>query len=349
MLKSDWSDSKVKNSGGRFRRVAVLLTALLILPFAFGQEGTSEFTLQPSPFSPDAMAPGGTSSSSISVGSVNGFSGSVDLSCQVTSTQVTTDTPVCTISPASVVPPASATATITTTTQTTTVGYSVTITGTGPTTSFTTEPLTFTVLSVTPQFTVTVESSVVPSSVVAGSGAQGVVSVNPINGYSSPAAGGVTLSCSSITPLVTVAPVCSFSYPTGQISLPINGTPATSTVTISTFGPVAKSSSAHSEKSFALWLQLPLLGLVGIGAAAGGRRSRKAWVLIGIFVVSGSMLLLPACGNNNNNPSTTPNGTTPADTYTFTIIGVDSNGIVSSNTSSGSAGPTVTLSVTAPK
>jgi hypothetical protein len=40
---------------------------------------------------------------------------------------------------------------------------------------------------------------------------------------------------------------------------------------------------------------------------------------------------------------------TPNNTYSFTVVGVDANGVVSSNTgSSTSANPTVSLTVTSP-
>lgn len=350
MSKSEWakSDLFMKRAGVA---VVCLLTAFVLgVSPALGQ-GTTEFTLQASNLSTDAVAPGGTASSSISIGSVNGFSGTVGLSCQVTSTQTTTSTPVCTVSPASVTPPATATATITTTTKTTTVGYSITITGTGPTTSYTTPAMTLTVLAVTPQFTITVQSAVAPSSVIAGSGAEGVISINPINGYSSPSdptnpnKSGVYLSCATITPLVTIAPVCSFNPPHPAVI----SAPVTSTLTISTFGPVITGSLVRPRTFYGLWLTMPVLTLVGLGAAAGGKRSRKAWGLLALFIVSGAMLLLPACGNTTATTST-PNGTTPANTYTFTIVGVDTDGVISSNTgTTGTVSPTVTLTVTAPK
>ena len=72
--------------------------------------------------------------------------------------------------------------------------------------------------------------------------------------------------------------------------------------------------------------------------------------MLSLFVLSGVLLLIPACTNTNSNTTTTPNGITPANTYSFTIVGVDTNGVVSSNTgSTTSAGPTVSLTVTAPK
>jgi hypothetical protein len=208
------------------------------------------------------------------------------------------------------------------------------------------------VLAVVPQFTVTVLSPIIPKSVPAGNGAEGTILINPINGYSTPiingAQTGITLSCSSITPLVAIPPVCSFSYPKGANGVPITGVPATSTVTITTSGPQIIGNAVRPKTFYALWMPLPLLALVGIGAAVGGRRSRRGCGLLAFFVISGSLLLLPACTNLKVTTSTL-NGITPANTYTFTVIGVDINGVVSSNTSStNSANPSLSLTVTAP-
>jgi hypothetical protein len=196
---------------------------------------------------------------------------------------------------------------------------------------------------VSPQFTINVTSAVAPTSVPAGNGAQGTVTVNPVYGYLTPN-GGITLSCATMSPLVTIAPVCSFT-PNGK-DLQVNGTTsATATVNITTFGPVT--TGAHNVRgAFGLWLALPLIGLVAFGAA--GKRARGAWIALTLFVLCGVFMLTPACANSGTKSTTTPNGVTPANTYTFTIIGVDSNGVLSSNTSSTSTGPTVSLTVTAP-
>jgi hypothetical protein len=323
---------------------AVLIS--MLAPAAHAQ-GTTEFNLSTTSLDPVAIAPGGTSSSSIRVDPVNGFTGTVTLGCQVTSTQATTSTPVCTVSPTTVTPSATATATITSTTQTTTVGYSVTITAAGPTTTYSAPPLQLTVLAVTPEFTITVVSAVAPSSVPAGSGAEGTVSVNPVNGYLTPTSGGITLYCSSITPLVTIAPVCSFTYPGNASNLILGANPQTVTLTISTFGPVTSGATAHPRIFYASWLSLPLLGLVGVGAV-GGKRSRGALALLVLVMVSASFLLLPSCSSTTATSTTTPNGVTPANTYTFTIGGIDSNGVISSNAGTTTSAPTVTLTVTAP-
>jgi len=350
MLRSEWSESKLKSAFGH-HGIAVL--CLMAAAFAFtcfapaarAQGGTSEFTLTPASFDPDAVAPGGVSSSLIQVGSVNGFSGTVNLTCQVASQQVATDPPLCTMSPASVTAPGNVSATVTTLSDTSTQPYNITITGTGPTTTYTTPALPITVLAVTPQFTLSVTSSVAPTSVPAGNGAEAVVTVNPVYGYVTPTDGGITLACASISPLVTIAPVCSFTYPKNALSLPVTGTPASATLTISTFGPVP--TGAHSRNVMGFWFSLPLIGLVGLGAAASGKRLRGARGMLAVVVLCGVFILTPGCANNTTS-TTTPNGITPANTYTFTIVGVDSNGVASSNASTTTTGPTVSLTVTAP-
>jgi hypothetical protein len=316
---------------------------LTLLPSAFGQD----FSMTVAPFNPFAVAPGEASAANIALGALNGFNGSVNLGCVITSESTGTP-PTCQISPASVQPSGGATATISTTGLTTPALYKITITGTSPNTVIS-QAQNLTVLSVTAQFTITVQTTVAPNSVPAGNGAQGVISVNPINGYVSPGGPnqGVTLSCASITPLVTIPPVCSFTYPPGDQGLPINGVPNTATITINTAGPVTTGASTHPRSLYALWMPLPLLTIVGIGAAMGGKRSRKAWGLLALFVISGCLLLMPACSNGGTS-TTTPNGITPPNTYTFIIVGVDIDGNISSNTNSSGTNPSVTLTVTAP-
>ena len=343
-------ESTLKTRLARGKRLAgCLLAAVLTMGAAAQGQGTSEFTLQPSALSPAAVAPGGVSSTNIQIGSVNGFTGTVSLGCQVSSAISTTDTPVCTVSPTAVTAPGSATATITTKATSTNTLYTITITGTGPTTTYSAPALDFTVLAVVPQFTITIQSAVSPSSVPPGSGAEGIVSVTAANGYKTPpgANKGITLACGSIAPLVAIAPVCSFTYSTGPTLQITSGTTALATLTINTYGPVVTVSRPRERIFYGLWLPIPLLGLVGVGAATGGKRARKAFGLLAIFVLSACFLLMPACGNTTNLVSQ-PNGITPANSYTFTIVGVDSNGVVSSNVSSTNTGPTVSLTVTAP-
>ena len=319
-----------------------VLTALLTP--AFGQD----FTLTMSAFPPPAaIDPGGTSSSNITLSPQGGFSGTVDLACQVTlaSSGQVVSSPVCQMSPESAAPPATASATITTSGSGATAPglYTVTVTGTasGTTVSHSAQQ-NLTVLAVTPDYTITVTQQVEPSTVHAGNGGQGIISVNPLNGYT----GNVTLSCATIVPLVTAPPVCSFSYPSGSTSLPVNGATATSTISITTIGPVPQSALAQSGRRYALWLSLPLLGLLG-GGILTGTKSRRLFCLLAVLLLGGTILLLPACATspstNNNTTNNTTNVITPKNTYTFSVVGVDANGVVSGN--SGTSAPTITLTV----
>jgi hypothetical protein len=363
MLKSKPSKSKGKFWTGQ----AILpLLCLWLCAAALPAQTATDFALTTLPLNPNAVVPGEVSSTNITVGpAVKGgtVTGPVSLTCTVTPVVPITSQffPVCTVSPTTLPTSGGATATINTVapTQTTpgtpTIGYNITITGTDASGSQTTQPLTLTVLSVVPQYTITVQTALQPTSVPAGSGAQGIITVNPTNGYLTPnnadgTKGFIKLFCSSITPLVTIAPVCTFSYLNGTPGLYVNGPgPVTANITIQTFGNFTTPANIPGRKfTYALWLSLPLLGLVSLGAALGGRKSRKAWGILALFVVSGSLLLLGSCAKANSSlPTANPNGITPANTYTFTLVGVDTNGVGSSNTGV-SGSPTVTLTVTAP-
>jgi hypothetical protein len=150
---------------------------------------------------------------------------------------------------------------------------------------------------------------------------------------------GVYLSCATISPLVVYPPVCSFN----PQPAPVTGPVTTVTLKIQTAGNAQLSSNAIPRNRFwALWLPLPMLAFAGIGAAS-SKRSRKAWMLLGLLVLMGSIMV--GCGNVSNT-NTAPKTTyiTPKNTYTFTLMGVDSNGLIS--TDSGTTGaPTVTLTV----
>ncbi len=349
MLNSQGCESKLKLWTGR---TGALICGLLLAFSVLPASAQVDFTLSATAFNPAAVSPGGTSSSNITVVTNTGFVGPVALTCAVTAsvTIPPADLPTCTISPTSLTASGGSSATITTSGNTSTIAYTVAITGTDAS-GTQTQDLQVTVLSVTPQYTITVQTPLSPSSVVAGTGAEGVITINPLDGYTTPSGGYITLYCASITPLVTIAPVCTFTYPANQKGIQINGdTPVTATLTINTFGPIPTGSAAHPRNFYALWLSLPMLGLIFVGAAASGKKSRRIWGVLGLFIVSGALLLLPACSNTNSTVNTTtPNGITPANTYTFTIVGVDSNGVVSSNTGATTGGgPTVSLTVTKP-
>src|SRR5215469_10252107 len=212
MSRSVWCKSKVKLWLGSIPVAVVCLLAavVLVVPQASAQ---TDFTMTVNPnLSPNAVAPGGVSSAQIAILTGSSFVGPITFGCTVSpSVGGTVSNPVCTVSPATMNASGSAVATITTTAKTTTVSYTISITATDSTGTATSEPLTLTVLSVTQQFTITVQTAVAPTSVPAGSGAEGTVSVNPVNGYTTPTGQdkGITLYCATVTPLVTLPPFCS--------------------------------------------------------------------------------------------------------------------------------------------
>jgi hypothetical protein len=341
MLKSESLPStwKLRAIRASIPVLCLLLAGLALPTSAVGQEN---FSLQVGTFNPTAVDPGGSASANITLG--GDFTGTVDLSCQVTPQQTApATTPQCLVSPTSQTPPNGASVTVTTQTSTTPLLYTITITGTatinGNQVSHSVQP-NLPVLAVPPDFTITVEEAVEPSSVHAGSGGQGTISVNPIGSYT----GSVTLSCVSITPLVTIPPVCSFnSGGRNPAVVTVNGASATSTISISTTGPVTTSAVTRARGWYALWLPLPMLALTGVGAVC-GKRSRRAWCLLAVLVMAGAFLMMPACANNNTFTTGSTSGVTPNNTYTFTLMGVDAKGVPSSNTGTSSS-PTVTLTV----
>jgi len=130
--------------------------------------------------------------------------------------------------------------------------------------------------------------------------------------------------------------VCSFNPPTVMVTS--SSAAPTSVLTITTTVPTT---SRWNRRSFyALWLAIPGLALVGVGAA--GTRRKNALAALLLLAMAASLLLLPACGSSKSNTTTTSSGTvTPANTYTFTLTGADQNGAAPSSTTA----TTVTLAV----
>jgi len=342
MLKSELTKSIRKIPAALFRTL-LLPAFLLTLPHAIAQ--SPGFTLTMNPFRPPAaIEPGGVDTTTVTLEST-GFTGTVNLACAVSPPPPTGFTaPACQMSPSSVTLPGGASVNITSAGTDATGLYTISITGTSTTGSVTAQQ-DLSVLQVVPQFTIAVARAISPTSVPAGNTAVGTITISPTNGYVSPA-GGIVLSCATISPLVTFPPVCSFN-PQGANLTVSAGQSVSSSMSISVPGPETTGAVVRPRPLSALWLPIPMLALTGMSAMACGKKSRKAWGLLALFVVSGAFLLMPACGNTQQT-TTTPNGTTPPGTYTFTLIGVDANGVASTNSGSGSSVPTVTLTVTAP-
>jgi hypothetical protein len=314
---------------------AFVFGLLLFTPLAHGQG----FTLTPTTLSPPAgVDPGGTATATVSVQSTGGFDSPVTLSCAVTSSGFTTDLPVCTPSPMSVTPNAVASLTITTVGDTAPGQYTLTVTGTSGSITETAPAIFLNVVNVQQDYTITVSKAISPGTVTAGSGAQATVTITPTASYE----GNVTLSCVSVAPTVIGSPVCSFLPPTVDVT---NSAAPTSVLTITTFGPTngtTVTALSPPRLFYSFWLALPGLALLGAGTSRTGRKK-----FLGIFLltlVAGGLLFLPSCSSSN--PTNNPQGLiTPKDTYTFTLTGVDQNGVTPSNTTTSTDQATVILTV----
>ncbi len=314
---------------GLLKFMLVVASILAYASFAVAQS----FTLQMQGFSPGSVLPNGTASSNLVLTPLNGFNETVSFTCAITPAPPGNQG--CLVSPATVTPPTGAAVTITTDNSAgswTAGSYTVTITATpssGTGTQMASQLLT--VLSVTPTFTITLQQPITPTSVPAGSAGKGTINVNPVNGYT----GNVTLSCSSVNPVVVSPPVCAFNPA-------IVNVPATtsSTLLINTIGPLTPITQTNGARGYyAFLLPLPMLALLGAGAR---RTKLRLWGFLLLLLASAMILLMPACGTTTTpTPITNTSLITPNGTYTFTVTGVDANGISASNTTS-----TVTLSVT---
>ena len=300
---------------------------------AYGQQFTLTVS---SALSPSAVDPGGSSTATINVvaGSSDNPVSFSTTPCTVTPVQPS-GTPLCAVSPGSVTPPGQAFLTITTaggTSGSTPPGlYTITVTGNNGAASQAVT-LTLNVVNVTEDYTLSVSpTTATPSPVPAGSIATTVVTVTPIADYT----GNVTLGCLSVTPVVASIPYCSFNPPTVAVT---SGFAPTSTLTITTLGPLPVTRLRNRQVFYASLLFIPGLVLVGF---SGARRKNLLGALL-LVAIAGGLLLVPACGSNRATNS--PNGEiTPKNTYTFTLTGADQTGAAPSNATSSQA--TVTLTV----
>jgi hypothetical protein len=313
-----------------------LLAGFLLVPVCLAQ--TAPFTLTPSGgLSPAAVDAGQTATAVIDLTGDSSV-GSVALSCTVTSNVSTTSMPTCQISPNSATPPATPSLTVTTLGATPAGEYSFTVVGTANGTTEQSTPLLLNVVEATQSYALTVTQSLNPGTVSPGGTAQAIVTITPLAGYS----GTVTLSCLSITPAVVASPYCSFlsntTPPENSITVE-SGTPATATMTISTYGTQQTTAELISPRIFSgFWFGVPGVVLVGLGIR---RRKNKFFACFGALMLMALSLLVPACGGITATSNNNYGYTTPKNTYSITITGVDENGV-----SPGQTGTAATVSLT---
>jgi hypothetical protein len=323
---------------------AIVFAAVLSL---FGAASVSaaygQFTLTP----PAALQPSAVTGGESAVGQImlGGSSGPVTLSCAVTVNQVVTTAMTCYVSPSTATPDATLSLTVTAASSTGVPSpagqYAITVTGTDGVTPQTTAPLFLNVVNVQEFYTISVSQAINPSTVSPGGTATAIITITPIGSYS----GNVALSCQSVTPTVTAAPICSFlstADPTSSV-VAVNGAAATATLSIATFGSQQNQARVVFPKRifYALWLGLPGLALAGIGAA--GKHRRQLFGLLLLMALAAGVMVLPSCGGTRTIQNNNSGLTTPKNSYTVTLTGVDQNGNSPSNSTTDLA--TVSLTV----
>jgi hypothetical protein len=304
-----------------------ILLTVLGSAAAFAQD---DFTLSVQNGLPSSVDAGVSSLAILSVQPVTpNTHPTVTFSCSVS--PIVTNGPTC--NPQSTaVAPSTPVVTVDTVSSTPSGVYTFTVTGTSGTFVHTiTQVLAISLAAA--DYTLTVTTAVSPNSVHAGSGATAQITITGINGYT----GNVTVECSQITPAVTPPPICSFNPQT--VAVTNNAIPPTSTLTISTSGPSTTGMLSGGRIFYALWLAVPGLVLTALGSAGKHRQRFLGWLLL--LTVAAGILLMPGCGGSNSTKTTSSgSGTTPNNTYTFTLTGADANGVAPSNTA-----PTITLTV----
>jgi len=328
--------------GGRqAARSAAFALFLGLLMAASVPQGFAQFSISmPTGLDRPAVDPGGSAIGTvvIAASSTGTLTNPVGLACVVSSGPTTANPPVCTVSPTSQTAPGSASLTITTSDSTAQGLYGFTVTGTGGAGTQTLS-LNLTVQPLSEDYTLSATpTTAVPNPVAPGATATTTVSIVPIGSYSGHQ---VTLACLSVTPVVTAGPTCTFQATNGTGPVPVTGgTPATATLTITTFGPVPLTLLRTPRIFYALWLLIP--GLALAGAAGAGRRRKTLVALFFLLSLGSGVLFIPACGSSTVTNS--PTGlTTPKNTYVFTLTGADENGAAPSNTSTAAATVSITV------
>jgi hypothetical protein len=150
--------------------------------------------------------------------------------------------------------------------------------------------------------------SVNPSSqtVTAGNTAVYTVSVTPGQGVFGAA---ISLTCGS----APVGATCNFS----SSSITPNNSSASTALNLSTTArPINTANSSGGVPFYAVWLALPGIALVGIGARSQRRRRRIiSWVALLTFSLA-ALVTLPACSSSRTPPTVSG---TPSGNYTLTV------------------------------
>jgi hypothetical protein len=277
---------------------------------------TQDFTLSATTLSPATVATGVSATSTITIAPLNGFNGTVNLSCS-SITPVVTPAAVCAFVPPSVT--GSGTSTLTVSTTGTPVGnYVVTVAGTvGSLTHSHTLALAVQAAP-SADFAITA-TALSPAAVTAGGSSTSTITIAPLNGFTDT----VNLTC-GIAPVVSPAPTCTL-VPTS-----VTGGSGTSVLTIRTTATTTSFLTPQTKGAlFAMWLPIGGLALIGAGFRSRKNISRKQKILsflLGCLLFSGLIFLAACGGSSSSGGGGTVHPGTPSGAYTITVTGTSATG-----------------------
>lgn len=241
-----------------------------------------DFSIAASPLSPDAVNPGGSATSTVTVSAISGFSSPVMLTCSVL--PASANSPTCGFNLGSVTPGTPSTLTVVSLAATPGNVYTVTVTGTSGTDVHVT----------TVQLRVNgfLISAATPAAVNPGNPGTSTVTLTELNGYNL----SVSLTC-SVTGTGSPLPACSATSFSMNPVTP-TGAGAQTILTITTAAP-AKAMLRRASVLPPLWFPAMGISLLGLSCVAAWGRRKKfvAVTLLGLILTP--LLLLPSCGGSN--------------------------------------------------
>jgi len=248
----------------------------------------ADFSISATQLVPATVAQSGPATSTVNISALNGFTGTVTLSCSITSGPPSPiSPPQCGFSSPTITVSGSTTLTVTTTGTTTLGSYEIAVKGTGPSTN---HSASLSLGVSVPNFSITATT---PPAVAPGASGMSTVTLTSIAGYSS----SVHLSCAVTGGTGTLTPLCTV---TGTNPVTPTASGKTSTVTISTTGASGSGSRPRKLASTAMWLPIVGLALVGMGFTTTRPRRKKLFGFLILGMVMSALFLLPACGGGSS-------------------------------------------------
>jgi len=292
--------------GGPFDAFAAIVTPL------------PDFVISNNGLTPAFVNPGSSATTTLTIASVNSFTGSVGLSCQVVQPTNATSPPTCSFSSSTVTGGSGkSTLTVNTTASTSLAVYVIDVIGAGPTSKHAV-PVTLNVQNISFTLSASPLSSVTP-----GNSSTSTVTLSTTNQYDFP----VKLSC-SVSGTGSPAPACGSFSPASPLTPTSNG--VTTTLTITTTGSSSSSGALvrPTKYFYAMWLPIAGLSMLGLSFSSARSRRKKVLGFLAVAMVMTALFLLPACGKASNATNTNTNtggggctGCTPTGNYTVTITG----------------------------